>query len=150
MARYLIIANQTADTHELHAEVRTLAQREPEAEFILLVPATSAERLLVREAGDGAEIARRHAEAARERLTAGGARVVDVVIGDADPATAADDELRRRPGYTGIVLATLPWGISHWLETDPGEADLVARLRELAPDLNVTHVVAESAVPALE
>ena len=61
MARYLIIANQTAGTHEVRAEVRALARREPEAEFTLLVPATPPDRLLVPEDGDTAEISRRHA-----------------------------------------------------------------------------------------
>lgn len=150
MARYLIVANQTAETHELRAEVRALARREPEAEFTLLVPATPADRLQVPEPGDTAEISRRHAESAHARLTADGVRVVDVCIGDADPCTAAADELRRRPGYEGILVATLPWGISHWLEPDPGEVDLIARMRALAPGVTVTHVVAESAVPALE
>lgn len=150
MARYLIIANQTAETHELRAEVRALARREPEAEFTLLVPATPAARLLVPEEGGTSEVSRRHGESARERLTADGVRVVEVRIGDADPCTATADELRRQPGYVGILVATLPWGISHWLEPDPGEVDLIARLRELAPGLIITHVVAESAVPALE
>ena len=150
MARYLIIANQTAETHELRAEIRALAQSEPEAEFTLVVPATPVTSLLVPEAGDTGEVSRRHAASAQKRLTADGVRVADVVVGDADPFTAAADALGRQPGYTGILVATLPWGISHWLEPGPGDVDLIARLRELAPGVTVTHVVAESAVPALE
>jgi len=150
MASYLIVANQTAETHELRAEVKALARRQPEAEFILVVPATPVGNLLVPVRGDTAEVSQRRAESARQRLTADGVRVADARVGDADPFTAVADELRRRPDYAGVVVATLPSGISDWLEVDPGEVDLIARLRELAPATSIIHVVAESAVPALE
>ena len=139
MARYLIVAHQTAESEELRAAARALAKREPEGEFVLLVPATPVNSLLLWEEGETAEIARRRAASARERLLADGVRVVETRVGDGEPVTAVADELRRAE-YAGILVGTLPAGVSRWLRID-----LIRRLRRLAAGRDVIHVVSTSA-----
>ena len=57
-------------------------------------------------------------------------------MGDADPRTAVEDEIRANPTYESIVVATFPPGISRWLGLD-----LPARIRRMAPNSEVIHVV---------
>jgi len=54
-------------------------------------------------------------------------RVVEARVGDADAYAAVADELRRWPNYAGILVGTLPPGISRWLKMD-----LISHLRRLA------------------
>jgi hypothetical protein len=62
MARYLIVAHQTAGSPELLERVRALAAADPEAEFTLLVPATPTGHLLHNwEEGEARQLARRRA-----------------------------------------------------------------------------------------
>ena len=46
MTRYLVLANQTASSPELSDAIRQILEHEPDAEFVLLVPATPVEDLL--------------------------------------------------------------------------------------------------------
>lgn len=66
MPRYLILANQTASSPELIGAIREIVEKEKGAEFVLLVPATSAEDLLDWQDGDDQSIAKRTAQAAKE------------------------------------------------------------------------------------
>jgi hypothetical protein len=140
MARYLIVAHQTAASEELRAAARALADREPEAEFALLVPATPVNSLLLWEEGEAAQVAQGRAESAQAQLLADGVRVVEARIGDGEPYNAVADELRRRPDYAGILVGTLPPGVSRWLRVD-----LISRLRRLAPGCEILHVVVTDA-----
>jgi hypothetical protein len=144
MARYLIVAHQTAESEELRAAVRELAARKPETEFVLLVPATPVNSLLLWEEGETTEVARRRADSAQERLLADGVRVVDVRVGDGEPYSAVADELRRVPDYAGIIVGTLPAGASRWLRID-----LIHRLRRLASGREVLHVVSSPVRPQM-
>jgi hypothetical protein len=139
MARYLVVAHQTAESEELRAAARALAGREPEAEFVLLVPATPVNSLLLWEEGETYEVARRRAASAQERLLADGVRVVEARVGDGEPVTAVADELRRAE-YAGILVGTLPAGMSRWLRRD-----LITRLRRLAAGRTVIHVESTAA-----
>jgi hypothetical protein len=142
MANYLLVAHQTAESQELLQAAKELYSEDPEARFVMLVPATPIGHMLVWEEGETAEVARRAAEAARARLTGQGLEVVDAVIGDADPIHAIGDEIRaRKRRYDGIVLSTLPRGVSRWLGMD-----VVSRVRRHYPAMRVVHVV--SKVPA--
>jgi hypothetical protein len=139
MARYLIVAHQTAESEELRGAARALAEREPDSDFVLLVPATPVNSLLVWEEGETEEIARRRAHTAQERLLADGVRVTEARIGPGDPVTAVADALRDDE-YAGILVGTLPAGISRWLRID-----LISRLRRLAAGREVIHVESRTA-----
>jgi hypothetical protein len=56
MARYLLVAYQTAQSPQLLGTTQELGPSDSSAEFVLLVPATRAGRLLIKEEGDPAEI----------------------------------------------------------------------------------------------
>jgi len=137
MPTYLIVAHQTAESEELLEQARALTGRHPDAQFTLLVPATPPASLLVWEEGTITEIAERQVGVARERLAAAGIKVTEARVGDADPFLAVDDELRRQPDYAGVLVSTLPPGISRWLRMD-----LISRIDRLCKDKEVMHVVA--------
>ena len=137
MPRYLIVAHQTAESAELLERARALMQDHPDADFTLLVPATPANTLLLWEEGTTTEVAERRAGSARERLVAAGVNITEARVGDADPYLAVDDELRRQPGYAGVLVSTLPAGISRWLGLD-----LISRVERLCKGMEVMHVVA--------
>jgi hypothetical protein len=141
MATYLLVAHQTAQSDELLSAAQALRAEDGAAEFVMLVPATPQGNMLVWEEGETAEVARRHASAAKARLEEGGLRVLAAQIGDQDPMHAIGDELReggRR--YAAIVLSTLPPGVSRWLGMD-----VISRVRRRYPRHRVLHVV--SAAP---
>lgn len=137
MARYLIVTHQTAASPELLERISALVREEPEAEFVLLVPATPVEHMLTWAEGEARAIAQRMAEEAKSRLENAGAHVVRAGQGDASPLEAIADELREHPGsYDAIIICTLPPGISRWLRMDtPHQA-------ERRFDLPVIHIVA--------
>jgi hypothetical protein len=139
MSRYLVVAHQTAASPELIQRAQAMVARDPEAQFVLLVPATPVVHLLHWEEGEGREIARRRAREATDKLLSAGVEVVAFRIGDASPLQAVDDELRERPGYDAILLSTFPPGRSRWLR-----GDLPAKLRRLH-GLPVEHVIAAPA-----
>jgi LmbE family N-acetylglucosaminyl deacetylase len=136
MARHLIVAHQTAGSPELVDRVRQLAERDPEAEFVLLVPATPTSHLLTWEEGEARQLAGLRAREASEALRAAGVEVVAARVGSHSPLEAVGDELRAEPGYAGIVLSTFPPGLSRWLK-----GDLPNQLRRRYR-LPVEHVVA--------
>ncbi|HKE99237.1 MAG TPA: hypothetical protein VKG45_09945 [Actinomycetes bacterium] len=140
MARYLVVAHQTAASPELIRRARELAAEDPAAEFVLLVPATPATHLLGGwEEGEVREIAQRRAREASAALAAAGVNLTGARIGDASPMQAVEDTLREDPPFDVIVVSTFPPGISRWLRADlPGKL----RRRCLQP---VEHVVAAPA-----
>jgi len=144
MARYLLVAHQTAQSEELRAAAADLARDDPAAEFVLIVPATPVVNLLVWERGETLEVARRHAEAARDRLEGSGLRVVDARPADQDPMAAIEDELHAGGRFAAIVVSTLPPGKSRWLGMD-----VISRVRRNCPRHRVIHVAVAKA-PASE
>ena len=143
MGRYLVVAHQTADSPQLRERLQEMARVDPSAEFTLLVPATPAGNLLIWEEGKAIDIARRQADAARQALQAAGIKVVNASIGDQNPLLAIQDELRSHPGYTAVVISTLPAGASRWLRMD-----LVSRAQRQFPHLEIVHVTALAKTPA--
>jgi len=150
MAKYLLVAHQTAQSDELLGAALDLARDDQHAEFVLLVPATPVASLLVWEEGETMELARRHAAAARARLEQHGLDVVAARPADADPMAAIADELHDGHRFAAVVVSTLPAGLSRWLRMD-----VISRVRRNFPRHRVIHVevgrapVAESA-PARE
>ncbi|MBI2914095.1 MAG: hypothetical protein HYY03_09265 [Chloroflexi bacterium] len=143
MARYLVVAHQTAGSPELSKQVEALAASDPGAEFVLLVPTTPVQHLLTWVEGEARAVAERAAEVAQTHLEAAGARVLRAGVGDSSPMLAIEDELRDNPGlYDALVICTLPAGVSRWLRLDlPHQAE-----RKFA--LPVIHVVAAPRVAA--
>lgn len=141
MSKYLIITHQTALSPDLQSEVRALIAGDPDAEFAVLVP--EAPGVAITWEGETVDVARQRAEAAQALLEeTAGARVFRTAVGAPDPLQAISDELGTHPGYSTVVICTLPPGISRWLKLD-----LVHRA-ERKFGLRVIHVVAEARAPA--
>lgn len=139
MARYLLVAHQTADSPELRAKVLGLARDDPDAEFVLVVPATQIGYLLELEEGaSGSPLtqARLRAQRARDSLSRAGVPLTATRIGHYDPLTAIEEELRSGV-YKAVVISTLPHGLSRWLRMD-----LPAQVSRRYPKLDVMHVMA--------
>ena len=138
MGAYLVVANQTAISDELVEGLREKLKADPAAEFFLLIPATPAEHLLTQEGGSPRQIAARRAGRALTTLTDAGLPIVGAQVGGQTPREAIEREMSQRPGvYDGIILCTLPEGISRWLEED-----LPYRLEHIFRR-PVTHIVAQ-------
>jgi hypothetical protein len=89
MARYLLLAHQTAQSPQLLAVAKELIREDASAMFVLLVPATPIGDLVVSQEGEMAEVAARRAESARTWLQAAGVRMIDAKVGDPDPLQRA-------------------------------------------------------------
>ena len=120
MARYLVVAHQTVTSPELLEQVRVLHEKQEDAEFVLLVPATPVRHLLFRRGDeqDAEATARKRAERGRALFAKKGLALHDAKVGAPDPAVAIDVEVKADPGYTGFVISTLPAEKSHWLGLD--------------------------------
>jgi hypothetical protein len=138
MARYLVVAHQTAESPELVSKLKELAGGDTQAEFVLVVPITPVEHLLTWTHGESAQVAQEKADAAKESLTQAGLNVIRASKGDQVPTSAIDDELLDHPNeYHAIIICTFPLGISRWLEIG---TLTVAKDKYGIP---VTHIVAE-------
>jgi hypothetical protein len=143
MARYLIVAHQTAGSPELLERVRALAGADPGAEFTLLVPATPTGHLLHNwEEGEARQLARKRAAEAMATLSGAGIPVAAARVGSHSPLEAVGDELQAHPGYDRIVLSTFPPGVSRWLK---GNLPAILERRFRLP---VDHVVAPARTPS--
>jgi hypothetical protein len=67
--------------------------------------------------------------------------MADAKVGHEDPLQAIEDEMESGQPYAGIVISTLPQGMSQWLRRD-----LVSQVRRRFPNIPVDHVISE--VPA--
>jgi hypothetical protein len=123
MGRYLVVAHQTAASPELLEKLKELAQKDTEAEFVLLVPATPVRHLLTSVEGEARAAAQSAAEEAKDALVSNGLKISRTAVGDESPVTAIQDDLHENPvHYHAIVVSTLPLGISRWLGLDvPGQ-----------------------------
>ncbi len=143
MARYLVVAHQTATSPELLERLKGLARDVPRCDFVLLVPATPAGQMLVWTEGQGDLLALRAANRARTHMERAGLKIARIAVGDASPLQAVDDEMRENAEqYDGIVICTLPVGVSRWLGLD-----LPHRVERKYP-MPVIHVTAQPPVPA--
>jgi hypothetical protein len=134
MRRYLVVANQTLAGGHLVSTLRRLASQEP-CRFFVLVPASAPTNHMWSE-GEAREVATRRLATALERFREFDPQV-DGEVGDEHPLQAIQDVMDRGERFDGIVLSTLPPGISRWLRFD-----LVHRV-EGAFDVPVIHVVGE-------
>jgi hypothetical protein len=144
MARYLLVAHQTAESEELRAEVTALVQEDRQAQFVLLVPATPV-GLLPAVGGEGrtaVQVARWRGARARALLEEVGARVTAVRIGSYDPLVAVEEELRAGD-YGVVVISTLPRGLSRWMRLD-----LPRKVARRFPSVKMVHVTAQPPMAA--
>jgi hypothetical protein len=129
----LVIANRTAATPGLLAEVRRRAAEGP-SRFTLLVPRTYWDAD-TEESAVTLELAiPLLEEAARDR--------VDGLIGDEDPVRAVTAALGQRH-YDELILSTLPSHVSRWLHMD-----LPTRLQRFGLPLTVVTAQALDRPPA--
>ncbi len=139
MGKYLVLANQTATSVDLAHGLLETAREDPAAQFVLVVPATPVEHLLVPEEGDPQQIAARRAGLALTRLTDAGVPIAGAHIGGTSLIVAIDDAIRESASeYAGIIVSTLPQGLSRWYEPD-----MVDRI-QAAFHLPVRHIVAQA------
>ncbi|MGI9081998.1 MAG: hypothetical protein ACR2FZ_06945 [Thermoleophilaceae bacterium] len=130
--RVLLVANRTAMTAALRAEVEKRAAKGP-VTFHLLVPAHphGLHRVVDPEVAGREEAQARMEEALVSLAEASGSPVTGEV-GDADPIAAIQDAMNSE-SFDEIVISTLPKRVSRWLHLD-----LPSKARGLG--LPVTHI----------
>lgn len=134
--RYLVVAHRTAKSPELAEKLKEILKQDPEARFVLLVPATPPPGWVYNE-DEVLERAKKEAEEAKKALEAQGVPIEEARPGDVSPLLAIEEELAARPQYGAIVLSTLPPGLSRWLRMD-------VHTRAEGFGLPVIHVIAHS------
>jgi hypothetical protein len=112
---YLVVANQTLGGTALATVITERATMEA-ATFHIVVPATEPADEHQPAEGTSAENAQRRLQEALERLERAGVQATGEV-GAADPMQAIGDALKERQ-YSGLIISTLPAGISRWLHMD--------------------------------
>jgi hypothetical protein len=115
MPSYLVVANQTLGGTAL-AKVITERATIEVATFHVVVPATEPADEQRPATGTASENAERRLEEALRRLKEAGVEATGEV-GAADPMQAISDALKARQ-YAGLIISTLPAGVSRWLHTD--------------------------------
>ena len=116
MGKYLIVANQTLATDQLTDKIRQLCAEGP-CTFHVVVPATHAKDHASYTEGHDHALAETRLEAALERFRSIGAEA-DGEVGDAKAFLAVRDCLLADGTYDGVIVSTLPLGISRWLKQD--------------------------------
>lgn len=136
MGRYMLVASQTIQSGELRDAALRVQETDESAEFTLVVPATRVVHGGIWDEVETKRVAQSRLDAGMGYLKAAGCRVVEGHVGDEDPMLSVDDELRERR-YEGVVISTLPPGVSRWLKLD-----VVSRIkRRMGPDRLVVHVI---------
>jgi hypothetical protein len=141
MRRYLVVAHRTLGGAHLMEELQRLRAEDPYCTFHLIVPEYHPLNRTWNE-HDVRLAAKATLDTMLERLAE--MRIgATGEVGDVNPVYAVGDTLRREGDTTfaGIVLSTLPKGISRWWLLD-----VPHRMAARYPHLPVIHVVAEEAL----
>lgn len=133
MARYLLVAHQTADRVALRRYVATVAAADIDAEFVLVVPATQVEHLSGWLEGEAIRAALHTADRALEAFERDEVTLTDARVGDANPLYAIQDAFIGED-FDQVIISTHSSTISRWLRND-----LVTKARN-ALDVPVFHV----------
>jgi len=138
MRRYLVVAHKTMGGAHLMNGLHELRERDPYCTFHLVVPEHHPNFRGWSE-HDAMMAARSVLDEMLERLASMGIGATGEV-GDANPVYAVGTVVRREgvDSFTGIVLSTLPRGISRWWLFD-----VPRRMAAAYPELPLAHVVAE-------
>jgi hypothetical protein len=140
MQTYLVVAHRTLVGEHLLDHVRSLcpAGEAGQCRFYLVVPVTHPRDHAWSE-GEVDAAGRRRLDEGLEAFRNLGVEATGEV-GDANPVYAVSTALRNRPfgddEWEGIIVSTLPPGVSHWLGLD-----VVSRIKREF-DIPVTHLVA--------
>jgi GABA permease len=140
MRRYLVVAHKTLGGEHLVEHLRELRRAHPGSRFHLVVPVHHPDHAWTD--GEVTAGAERTLDEMLERLAAMGMGATGEV-GDANPVYAVGVVLRREgaQSFDGLVLSTLPRGISRWWRFD-----VPRRMRAEYPDLPLTHLVSDEAL----
>lgn len=141
MRRYLVVAHKTMGGAHLMEHLHALRERDPYCRFHLVVPEQHPHDHPWSE-GEVRATAQRTVDEMLERMAELGMGATGEV-GDSNPVYAVGVTLRREgPGaFSGIVLSTLPRGISRWWRFD-----VPRRMRQEYPYLPTIHLVSEEAL----
>lgn len=141
MRRYLVVAHKTLGGAHLFEHLRELRHEHPECRFHLLVPEQHPSDHAWSD-GEVRAAAQARLDEILDRMAAMGMGATGEV-GDTNPVYAIGTVLRREgaDSFSGIVLSTLPKGISRWWRFD-----VPRRVSQAYPDLPLTHLVAEDAL----
>jgi hypothetical protein len=140
MQTYLVVAHRTLIGEHLLDHVRSISEAagEGRVRFYLVVPVTHPRDHSWTE-GEVEGVARARLDEGIEAFRKLGVEATGEV-GDANPVYAVSTALRNRPfgddEWDGIIVSTLPPGVSHWLGLD-----VVSRIKREF-DIPVTHLVA--------
>jgi predicted ATPase len=96
MAQYLVVAHRTAKSPELAAKLKEIREQDPEARFVLLVPAVPPPGWVYEENGVRKR-AEEEAQAAKAALEAQGIPIAQAKAGDISPLLALEEELLAHP-----------------------------------------------------
>ena len=134
MRRYLVVAHQTLGSPELLEALRDKLAEGP-CTFHLVVPEYHGGGLTWSE-GEVRRQAELRLEGARLAFTAAGL-AVSGEVGDSNPVEAVEHAIRRDgdDAFDGVIVSTLPHGISKWLGLD-----VPSRLKRRT-GLDVRHVI---------
>lgn len=141
MRRYLVVAHKTMGGAHLMEHLHELRVRDPYCRFHLVVPEHHPHDHVWSEA-EVHTAAQHTLDEMLERMAEMGMGATGEV-GDANPVYAVGVVLRRegRRSFDGIILSTLPRGISRWWRFD-----VPRRMRTDHPDIPTTHLVSEEAL----
>jgi hypothetical protein len=115
LARYLVVANQTLGGASLTATVKEHAREG--GQIHVVVPATDpAQERGSPSSGSAREIAQQRLDQELERCRVEGIEATGEV-GASDPMQAIRDALGDHR-YAGLIISTLPAGVSRWLRLD--------------------------------
>ncbi len=140
MRRYLVVAHKTLGGAHLVEYLHELREAHPGCRFHLVVPMHHPDHQWTE--GEVSASAARTLDEMLGRLASMGMGATGE-IGDANPVYAVGVVLRREGAHAfdGIVLSTLPHGISRWWRFD-----VPRRMAAAYPDLPLTHLVSDEAL----
>ncbi len=138
MRRYLVVANQTLGGEALLDRLRELAADGPCAIHVL-VPASADPTQAFHDGDSDRRLARERLDQALTRFPQLDASLtVTGEVGDHRPIDAVGDVLRRGERFDGVIVSTLPAGVSRWVRLDA-----ISRI-ERAVDVPVEHIVVDT------
>lgn len=138
MRRYIVVAHKTLGGAYLLDRIRQLRDDDPYCRFHIVVP-THSPAVEGFSATSVQAPARAALDEVLDRLAA--MRIgATGEVGDEDPVDAVGKVIEREgsESFVGIIVSTLPLGISRWWH-----ADVVSRLETAYPEVPITHLVAD-------